>query len=114
MVNGKRVVGGRKQDNVDSGAEEDIELAEREGLLDEDSVDDDNGGDARKSGNIQAARGRERLVECLDELFAGGNGEVMAVLVCGPPAMGRSVRAQVRQRARHGMQVFFHAEEFGL
>ncbi|KAL9094600.1 MAG: hypothetical protein Q9165_003159, partial [Trypethelium subeluteriae] len=113
---GRRNAGERKQDGVESGAEENIELAEREGLLDEDSIDDDdeNGGNAWKSGNIQTARGRERVAECIEELVEGENGEVMAVLVCGPQGMGRSVRTQVRRRARHDMQIFFHAEEFGF
>ena len=104
-----------KKDDVVSGGDEDIELAEREGLLDEDNVEEESGEDVAKNRSYQHIRGgRERLLEYVDELFAGDIGETVAVLVCGPQTMARSVRAELRRHAQRGRQVFFHAEEFGL
>ena len=116
-VDGHRYRKGGTKDGGVLDRDEDIELAEREALLDEGLVDGESEEAVQKSISTVRAGGRERLSACIDEFLAVKSDGMVAVLVCGPPGMARSVRAEIRMRAEQGMQdkqVFFHAEEFAL
>ncbi|KAI9692741.1 MAG: hypothetical protein M1820_009384 [Bogoriella megaspora] len=107
--------------------EEDIELEEREGLLEDADVQEvalkDEARDvepsiSETSEDLSVVRGRDCLKEYVDELFSASDVEEdlesVAVLVCGPPGMARAVRTEVGRWVRQGKKAFFHAEEFGL
>ena len=87
--------------------DESIELLEREGLL----------GDERASLE-ENTEGNHRpdIPNIVDQTFTysciGNEGRV-AVLVCGPKGLERSVRREVGRWVGKGRDVFWHAEEFG-
>lgn len=94
-----------------NGHAEHIELAEREDLSKErlalpsekELVD----------AGVTLKHYRPVLREIVDEVFAGLV-ERVAVLVCGPPGMGKQARRSVGRWVRKGKEVFWHDEEFGL
>lgn len=60
-----------------------------------------------------AKEGRPNLRNVVDEVFECDANDRVAVLVCGPDGMGRSVRRQVSRWVGRGREVFWHSEEFG-
>lgn len=59
-------------------------------------------------------RRRPDLKKVVDEMFAHGPEERVAILVCGPTKMGKTVRKQVGRYVREGRDVWFHNEGFGF
>lgn len=59
-------------------------------------------------------RTRPDLKKIVDEVFAHGQDERVAILVCGPTKMGKTVRRQVGRYVREGREVWFHDEGFGF
>jgi len=57
--------------------------------------------------------GRPDLRAVVDEVFASGVSDRVAVLVCGPGGMGKSLRREVGRWVGEGREVFWHNEEFG-
>ena len=72
-------------------------------------------GDGEGEALIKANGGRQRpnLSKIVDEVFAMGNGERVAVLVCGPAGMARELRGCVGKWVARGREVWFHNESFG-
>ena len=97
----------RRASSAGRKADESIELQEREGLLGDE-------GFLLEENNVR--KGRPDIPAIVDEVFglsrSGGEGRV-AVLVCGPKGLGKSVRREVRRWVRRGRDVFWHVEEFG-
>lgn len=60
-----------------------------------------------------ARKGRPDLKTIVDETFEGDTKDRVAVLVCGPSGMGKSLRMEVWEWVRKGRDVFWHNEEFG-
>lgn len=58
-------------------------------------------------------KGRPNFSEAVDELIAGTSGQV-AVFICGPSSMGRSLRRHVGRWVVMGKDVYWHTEDFGL
>ncbi|KAL5360179.1 hypothetical protein BJX96DRAFT_184398 [Aspergillus floccosus] len=56
-------------------------------------------------------RGRPDLRAIVDEVFAHGEGERVAVLFCGPEGMARDLRGYVGQYA--GREIWWYEEQFG-
>lgn len=56
---------------------------------------------------------RPGLRQVVDDAFRHGNEERVAVLFCGPAAMGRELREHVGSWVRKGRDVFWHNESFG-
>ena len=124
VVTGKRTSGSRfldgnkpakdgKKGNAALAGRDEIELEEREGLLDEEAINEESDEIFQQRDSAHVTRGRGRLLECVHETLTE-TAEMVAVLACGPPGMASSIRREVRRRAKQGQQVFFHAEEFGL
>ena len=65
-------------------------------------------GDLRR-GNTK----RPDIRKIVDDTFRLGQGETVAVLVCGPTEMARDVRNAVRPWVMKGRNVWFHDEAFG-
>lgn len=86
---------------------EGVEMGEREGLLGE---GEGEGGSGIRE---QVKRGRPDLRAIVDEVFSHSPDDRVAVLVCGPPGMGASLRKEVGRHVTWGREVFFHSEEFG-
>lgn len=86
-------------------ADDSIELLEREGLL----------GDEGTSLEENVRKGRPDIPAIVDEIFALSRSgeERVAVLVCGPGGLGKSVRREVGRWVARGKDVFWHVEEFG-
>ncbi|OBT68967.1 hypothetical protein VE03_01304 [Pseudogymnoascus sp. 23342-1-I1] len=59
-------------------------------------------------------RGRVDVGGVVDGVFRKGEGEKVAVLVCGPGGMAREVRAAVGRWVNKGRDVWFHEEGFGF
>lgn len=57
--------------------------------------------------------GRPDLKTIVDEIFEVDPNDRVAVLVCGPKGMGKSVRREVGRWVKTGRDVFWHGEEFG-
>ena len=83
--------------------------------LDELQGKERGGGEGEGEGLIKTNGGRHRpdLSKIVDEVFAMGNGESVAVLFCGPVGMGRELRGCVGKWVRRGREVWFHNESFG-
>ncbi|KAI9809517.1 MAG: hypothetical protein M1827_006823 [Pycnora praestabilis] len=94
---------GISEDAEDGG--ESVEMQEREQLLDDE--------DAVETGAKVTRCGRPDLRRIVDEVFRQGEAERVAVLVCGPPGLGSSLRTHVGRWVFRGRDVFWHAEEFG-
>ncbi len=60
-----------------------------------------------------AKEGRPDLKTIVDEIFQVNANERVAVLVCGPTGMGKSLRREVGRWVARGRDVFWHTEEFG-
>ncbi|KAK3400555.1 ferric reductase like transmembrane component-domain-containing protein [Sordaria brevicollis] len=67
-----------------------------------------------KNGVRSHQRRRPDLKKVVDEVFAHGKEERVAVLVCGPVKMGKQVRRQVGRYVKEGREVWFHNEGFGF
>lgn len=96
----------RRASSAGRKADESIELQEQEGLL----------GDEGTSSDANVRKGRPDIPAIVDEVFAlsrSGGEERVAVLVCGPKGLGKSVRREVGRWVARGRDVFWHAEEFG-
>ncbi|KAF2455859.1 ferric reductase like transmembrane component-domain-containing protein [Lineolata rhizophorae] len=91
--------------------DESMELEERQDLLE----DDENIGRLSNDTALGAVikTGRPRLRQIVDETFSGHGGKV-AVLVCGPDDMVKSLRREVGRWVWQGADLFWHAEAFGL
>lgn len=63
---------------------------------------------------INGARERPNLEKVVDEVFAKGQGERIAVLVCGPDGLARELRRHVGKWVAKGREVWFYDESFGL
>lgn len=94
----------------DTGEDDEIELGERSELLRGDSMDDA----PSESNKIQDVKqSRPHLPSIVDEVFSHNSAEKVAVLVCGPSGMGKSLRKEVGRWVYRGRDVFWHNEDFG-
>ena len=59
-------------------------------------------------------RRRWDVGEVVDVVFRKGEGERVAVIVCGPGGMAREVRTAVGRWVKKGRNVWLHEEEFGF
>lgn len=59
-------------------------------------------------------RGRVDVGGVVDGVFRKGEGERVAVIVCGPGGMAREVRTAVGRWVNKGRDVWFHEEGFGF
>ena len=96
------------QSSAEGNSKNSIELQERENLL---SSSTDAPPTALAGANVR--KGRPDLKTVVDDVFSAGAGEKVAVLVCGPKGMGRSLRKEVGRWVRRGREVWWHGEEFG-
>lgn len=105
---------GRGRGEVEGG-EGGMELEERVGLLGgaEEGARGDHAADGNQVEGLDFQRGRPDLRMIVDEVFKGGEEGRIAVLVCGPVGMGRSLRKEVGRWVEQGREVFWHKEEFG-
>ena len=87
----------------------DIELEERANLLGNGADDEGKAEDS----HFDFKQGRPDLGAIVDGVFEGGGDGKVAVLVCGPSGMGRTLREEVRRWVWKGREVFWHNEEFG-
>lgn len=97
------------------GEEGGVELKEREGLLggEEEGVGGDDAVDGDEGGGIGFQKGRPDFRMIVDEVFKSAAEGKIAVLVCGPVGMGRSLRKEVGRWVEQGREIFWHKEEFG-
>ena len=95
------VIGGEER-------EDGIELEERKNLLEEQDVD---GKDAE---GLHVSSGRPDLRKEVEELFSHGSEERVAVVVCGPKSLARSLRDRVSPYVHKGRDVMFWEESFGV
>lgn len=65
-----------------------------------------------ESANI-ARKGRPDLKTIVDHIFEHDSNDRVAVLVCGPLGMGKSLRRQIWGWVQKAREVFWHNEEFG-
>jgi NAD(P)H-flavin reductase len=59
------------------------------------------------------ARRRPDLQKIVDDTFRHGQGEKIAILVCGPSEMARELRERVTPWVMKGRDVWWHDESFG-
>jgi len=64
----------------------------------------------RETINLQ--RGRPDLSTIVDAIFKSAEDGKIAILVCGPAGMGRSLRMEVGRWVEQGRDVFWHNEAF--
>jgi len=97
------------------GEEGGIELEERVGLLGgaEEGVGGDDAAVGSEGEGHNYQMGRPDLCITVDEMFKSAEEGKIAVLVCGPVGMGRSLRKEVGRWIEQGREVFWHKEEFG-
>jgi len=88
-----------------------IELEEQAGLLG--GAKEEAGGDDAVDLELDFQKGRPDLRMIVDEMFKGAEEGKIAVLVCGPVGMGRSLRKEVGRWVEQGRDVFWHKDEFG-
>ncbi len=99
------VTGGRPYE----AAEEGVELEERKDLAS--SFEDEDAG----QGEMSVVNGRPDLAKIVDGTFLHGSSERVAVFVCGPKSLTRSLRKEVGKWVkREGREVWFWEESFGL
>jgi len=97
------------------GEEGGIELEERVGLLSgtQEEIIEADSVEMERAQTIDFQKGRPDLRMIVDEMFKGAEVGKIAVLVCGPVGMGRSLRKEVGRWVEQGRDVFWHKEEFG-
>ena len=91
--------------------DDEIELEEREGLLDENETANDRLDVIPKD---SVRKGRPNLGSIVDQTFTQNGVSRVAILVCGPPGMGDALRKEVGRWIGNGRDIFWHNEEFGL
>ena len=89
---------------------EDIEMREREGLLNEITAENSRV-DLIMEGKSRSSR--PNLGKLVDDAFSHPGGSKVAVLVCGPTGMGSALWREVSRWVGSGRDVFWHNEEFG-
>jgi len=107
---------GRGDEALRAKGDEAIELQEREGLMGgtRESSDVNAAGAAKDDGDAHVMKiGRPDLRAVVDEVFASGVSDRVAVLGCGSGGMGKSLRREVGRWVGKGRDVFWHNEEFG-
>lgn len=95
-----------------------IELQEQARLLSESEAAGDQGGRGAAADTVPQRvlrNGRPDFRTIVAEVFAGSGGgnKKVAVLVCGPKAMSKSLRREVAVWVRKGREVWWHEEGFG-
>lgn len=68
----------------------------------------------RAGGDAVMRGGRPEVGRIVDEVFRMGEGERVAVVVCGPEGMAREARRGVARWVGKGREVWFHEEGFGF
>ena len=99
----------RTTSDSDAERSDSIELQEQDRLLSESSSPE--GAISRAVKTMH--KGRPDFRTIVDEVFSFDGDESVAVLVCGPSGMGKSVRREVGRWVGEGRDVFWHGEEFG-
>lgn len=92
--------------------EDGIELEEQKHLLS--NVAQNNGGVVADTNNLPTYTGRPDLRRLVGQTFSHGNNERVAIVVCGPKALSRSVRREISPWVKRGREVWFHDESFSL
>ena len=113
-----RRVGGGKSVS-EPGDDTAIELEERKTLLQDEEVAE---GTSRvafpttppNAPQLTVHAGRPDLARAAEQLFSHGPSEKVAVVVCGPPGLGRALRREIGPYVRRGRDVWFWEERFAL
>lgn len=87
-----------------------IELEEKERLL----VSDVGAGARQDTDEVAIHAGRPNLRKVVDQTFAYGTTERVAVIVCGPLGLSQALREEVGRYVRRGREVWFWEEKFAF
>lgn len=90
-------------------ADTSIELEEQKQLLTEEA--DGSGGDMS---SVSTYYGRPKLERLVQQTFAHGSAEKVAIVVCGPTGLTRGLRKEVAPWVYRGRDVWFWEEAFAL
>ena len=90
--------------------EDGIELEQQKGLLSNESDEYSRVG----SDALSIKLGRPNLADIIDQTFAHGAVEKVAVIVCGPRQLGQYLRKEIGRYASRGRDVWFWDESFAL
>lgn len=105
--------GGRAVDIDDEGADSNgIELEEHQQLLSDEATASNGAPVGRSEFLINV--GRPNLQRLVDQTFAHGGNERVAIIVCGPKGLSRSLRTEITPWIKKGRDVWFHDESFSL
>ena len=89
---------------------EGIEMEERKNLLSEESNDLHE----KAESGLSVTAGRPDLKRLVDETFSQNVSDRVAVLVCGPKTLSRSLRRELRRWGEKGRDIWYWEEEFAL
>ena len=105
----------RGRGDVDAGVDGTVDEAQDEGIemqsLLPNTGREDPSHDAQ---GLNVTIGRPNVKAIVGETFERGRNESVAVFVCGPVGLTRSVRKEVGRYVREGRDVWFWSEAFGL
>jgi hypothetical protein len=93
---------------AESGQGDDIELEERKNLMEGEEAD------VKDMQGVDIHSGRPDLGREVEALFSHGGEEKIAVVVCGPKSLARSLRSHVAPWVKRGRDVMFVEETFGV
>jgi ferredoxin-NADP reductase len=103
-------------DNVEAGAidehEDGIELEEQKQLLS--GIAQSDGNSAAEADDLAIYTGRPDLRRLVHKTLSHGGNERVAIVVCGPKALGRDIRHEIAPWVKRGRDVWFHNESFSL
>nr|OQO28853.1 hypothetical protein B0A51_03435 [Rachicladosporium sp. CCFEE 5018] len=99
---------GSRIDERQNEDEEAIELQERKQLLSE-----AESYTTHHAGHDMYERGRPNVERIVEQCMMQGNNERVAVVVCGPKSLSRSLRAAIKPYVWRGRDVWFWDESFG-
>lgn len=101
---------------IDDEGEVGTEGVELQSLLPRDTTSTTtSNSSSSKTDSLRTHHGRPNLPALMQQTFAdAGQNDKIAVFVCGPRGMARTVRREVGRYVKQGRDVWFWAEEFGL
>lgn len=103
-------------DNIEGAAvdenEDGIELEEQKQLLSD--VAQSNGNGAADVDDVSIYTGRPDLRRLVHETLSHAGNERVAIVVCGPKTLSRSIRREIAPWVKRGREIWFHDESFSL